>query len=167
MPEPAAATVLRPPDRQARRRLKTLVNRWRQTLEPAVLGQVNQINDDPSRPLGEALMLLPAAVLLKNPNHDHESEADQLTRLTDWVEALQDYRDTRQKELDALELGYRGLLGIWRLWSARDQDDAGRNGWETFLAETRAALAQEIAILEQEVNNLTARLGLGTAGAPP
>jgi hypothetical protein len=164
-PRPVPLPPLRPPDRQARRRLKNLVNRWKRALEPEVLGQVNQINDDPSRPLGEALMLLPATVLLRNPNHDGESESDQLTRLSDWVAALVDYREARQKELDALEMGNRGLLGIWRLWSARDRDPAGRQRWETFLAETCRALAQEIAALEQEVNDLAAQLG--TAGGPP
>src|SRR5262249_35246372 len=84
-PSPLAAP--RAPNHEAilavRRQFKRIVNRWAYTwqLEPAVQGQINQIADDPDRPLGEALVLLDWERVYMERLHVGESEADHLARL--------------------------------------------------------------------------------------
>ncbi|HYT92730.1 MAG TPA: hypothetical protein VEL76_28695 [Gemmataceae bacterium] len=143
---------------EARERLALLVNRfqfvWR--LGAEVLGRVNEIVADEGRPLGEALALLPWEAFADGRR---EATAQQLTRLTEWEQALAEYRGRIESDVNIRETRFRSWLGVWELWRSRECDPHSGSRWDTFLAERRRALIEEADRLRQEIEDLEKRLG--------
>ena len=128
-------------------------------MEPGVQAQINQIADSPDRPLGEALSLLPWTVF-ENPAHRGESSEDHLARLTQWGEALREYSERLQGEIETLELQYHRWLGIWEQWCAcgwnttEGPDAVQRERWDDFLEAGRQDLRRKMAEVQREIARL-------------
>jgi hypothetical protein len=154
-PSPASGPPAAPPsqDQRLRGRLEVLINRhrfiWR--LEPAVVGQVNQIASDSDRPIGEALALLPweAFGLLAG-----ETAEGHLSRLAEWDEALAEFRARLLEEVEGLRVRFHSWLGIWQLWRERERDDEGRERWAVFVVRKRQTLTDDAERLRREVAEL-------------
>jgi hypothetical protein len=145
----------------ARIRLKKLINRWRFVwgLDPGVQAQINQIADSPDRPVGEALSLLPWSVF-DNSAHPGESSEDHLQRLIQWGEALREYGDRLQEEIERLKLHYHRWLGIWEQWrecgwnTTEGATPAQRERWDAFLEAGRQDLHRKLGQVQREITRL-------------
>lgn len=143
----------------ARRQLKKLIGRlrFRWGLDSDVMGQINRIADDVSRPLGEALALLDWHIY-ENPLHRKESADEHLARLEQWGDELMAYRDRLLGEIDIQRTRYKKVLPMWELWRARDQSPEGQAAWMQFIADSRQALMEEQAQVQTTVNQLKAAI---------
>jgi len=152
-PPPNEETIL-----ATRRRFKKFFNRYAHSLHlnTGVLGKINCIAEDIDRPLGEALALLEWHVFQVRTRR--ESNEDYLVRLAEWDEALVKYHAWLAGEIDTLETRFRRWMNIWELWRERDVGDKSKAQWETFIDETRRALREEIACLQEEITYLETHL---------
>ena len=143
-----------------RHQLIKLVNRWKYSwqLDSTVLGKINRIANDADSPLGEALILLDWSVFADR-TLTQESPEMHLERLSKWRTPLIDYRGWLERDIDRLEVRFRGLLKVWELWRARTENEQANKLWMSFIADTRRVKRDEIAALEAEITQLTDEIG--------
>lgn len=127
---------------------------WKLSTE--IRGSINRIAEDPGRPLGEALSLLEWSTFENQIKH-RETEADHLKRLDEWGQALVEYRDWLDGEIDMLLTKYRRVLPIMKAWVSRDTAE-GQERWNQQIAATLAAKETELEGLAQDVEKLKAEL---------
>ncbi|MGB8509871.1 MAG: hypothetical protein WCD76_15930 [Pyrinomonadaceae bacterium] len=157
---------------QARRRFQMLVNRFGYFLgvSDAARAQINQITEDPQRPLGEALVLLDwDAFAGRIGPSNMESDDKYRERLMEWGEALKEYISKAEGDVRAVHVRYgQFVMRLWEAWRAADAGDPAR--WEQLIEGTRHAYAHQatkyeehIVALEVEVAGLRDEMGGGVA----
>lgn len=150
-PPPAAAQA--PADSSAlRQRLKKMVGQLRHLwqLDGEIVGRINRIADDASRPLGEALALLDWR-LYENEIFPGEETAAHLKRLELWQPELAHYLRFLEGEVSARRNRDRNVIPIWEQWRRRERDP---HEWESFIADKRQALREEQEALRREIAGL-------------
>jgi hypothetical protein len=154
------------PGQEGRKRLRELANRYwkRWGLEHPVLGEINQITDDASRSLGEALALLDWGVYERRAGAREKTDEDHLARLREWGEELRAYHARLTGQLNTFKSQHHGLLGIWELWSVRERSPEDRAAWEAFVGQARQALQEEMERVRQAVTELERRLAAAGGG---
>jgi hypothetical protein len=154
--EPANAARLT----QARKRFQRLVNRFHHFLRvsDANRAQINQIVEDPQRPLGEALVLLEWDTFENRIGPlGAESDEKYLERLDDWGESLREYIRKAQGDVRAVEVRYgEFVMLIWRAWRAEAAGE--RAEWERVIDNIRNAFAHQAAELEKQIDTLEAEI---------
>jgi hypothetical protein len=153
---------------QARRRFQMLVNRFGYLMgvSDAARAQINQIAEDPQRPLGEALVLLDwNAFEGRVGPPGREGDDSYRERLMEWAEALREYAQKAKGDVREVHVRYGPqVIRQWEAWEASERGDPAR--WDRLVEETRRAYANESRRLEKNFEALEAevaalREGLG------
>jgi hypothetical protein len=155
-------------DRELRIRVKKLVGRWHNLLglDVAVVKRINCVADDLEKPIGEALVLLGWETFEKRLPGE-ESAEEHLQRLCEWSQALMDYHRELRADIDTVEVRYRAVLDVWRVWNEAYGTQTGGpetrvvDRWEAFVDARRSYLRewceqmqQDLATIEEELVGL-------------
>jgi hypothetical protein len=145
---------------QARKRFQRLVNQYKYLLQVSdtVCARINQIVEDPQRPLGEALVLLGwNAFIGRMGPPGAESDDKYRERLNEWQASLREYVEKAAGDVRATEMMYGAkVMRLWRAWRAVESGDGAQ--WEQLIENTRRALKHQAAEFEKQLATLEAEL---------